>query len=95
MAALSQAILQRYPGCPAEEADRIAQHTGRRSSGRVGRSAAGRALDLSAIDLAVIAHIRHEHTKYDVLLMSGTDRQAARAQVREAIDHVLAEWSCG
>ena len=42
------AISQRYPGCPAEEARRIAEHTGRRSSGRVGRSAAGRALDASS-----------------------------------------------
>jgi hypothetical protein len=26
------------------------------------------------VDLAVIAHIRHEHTDYDQLLMSGTER---------------------
>jgi hypothetical protein len=65
VAALAQAILQRYPRCPADEARRIAEHTGRRSSGRVGRSAAGRALDAAAVDLAVIAHIRHEHTQYD------------------------------
>jgi hypothetical protein len=68
VSALAQAILQRHPGCPTEEARRIAEHTGCRSSGRVGRSAAGRALDASAVDLAVIAHIRHEHTNYDVLL---------------------------
>ena len=37
---LAQAISQRYPRCPAAEARRIAEHTGRRSSGRVGRSAA-------------------------------------------------------
>ena len=45
------------------------------------------------VDLAVIAHIRHEHTNYDELLMSGTERLDARALVREAIDRVLAEWS--
>jgi len=39
------------------------------------------------------AHIRHEHTNYDGLLMSGTERLDARALVREAIDRVLAEWS--
>ena len=37
-AALAGAIAQRYPGCPADEAREIAEHTGRRSSGRVGRS---------------------------------------------------------
>ena len=91
--ALTQAILERHPGCPPDEARRIAAHTGRRSSGRVGRSAAGRELDPRAVDLAVIAHIRHEHTNYDELLMRGTDRTDARALVREQIDRKLAKWS--
>ena len=94
IAALTGAILQRYPGCPADEAGRIAEHTGCRSSGRVGRSAAGRALDATAVDLAVIAHIRHSHTNYDELLMGGTARLDSRALVREKITDVLAEWSC-
>jgi hypothetical protein len=93
VAALAGAISQRYPGCPADEARRIAEHTGRRSSGRVGRSAAGRALDTSAVDLAVTAHIRHAHTNYDELLMRGTERLDARALVREKITDVLAKWS--
>lgn len=93
VAALAGAISQRYPGCPADEARRIAEHTGRRSSGRVGRSAAGRALDSAAVDLAVRAHIRHSHTNYDQLLMRGTDRLDARALVREKIDGVLAKWA--
>jgi hypothetical protein len=90
--ALTEKIAQRYPGCPADEARGIAEHTGLRSSGRVGRSAAGRELDGSAVDLAVIAHIRHTHTNYDELLMGGTERLDARAQVREKIDRVLAKW---
>jgi hypothetical protein len=91
--ALTKAILEHYPGCPPDEARQIAQHTGRRSSGRVGRSASGRALEKSAIDLAVIAHVRHAHTNYDKLLMSGTERLNARTQIREKIDSVLAKWS--
>ena len=47
----------------------------------------------TAVDLAVRAHVRHAHTNYDELLMAGTDRLDARAQVREKIDRVLAEWS--
>jgi hypothetical protein len=93
IAALAQAIKRQYPGCPPDAARRIAEHTGRRSSGRVGRSAAGRALDVAAVDLAVIAHIRHAHTNYDELLMRGTERLDARGQVRKGIDRVLAEWS--
>jgi len=92
VAALAQAISQRYPLCPPDEARRIAAHAGQRSSGRVGRSAAGRDLDPQAVDLAVIAHIRHEHTNYDELLMRGTDRSDARGLVREKIDRVIAKW---
>jgi hypothetical protein len=90
---LTQAVLQRYPFCPPAEARRIAEHTGRRSSGRVGRSAAGRALDPQALDLAVIAHIRHEHTNYDELLLGGTERMVARGVVRERIEAVIEKWS--
>ena len=91
--ALTQAILERYPSCPTQEALQIARHTGQRSSGRVGRSAAGRELDPAAIDLAVAAAIRHEHTNYDELLMKGIDRHEARSLVREKIDSLLAKWS--
>ncbi len=81
------------PGCPAEEVRRIAERTGLRGSGHVGRSAAGRALDAAAVDLAVIAHVWHVHTPYDELLMRGTERLDARTLVREKIDAVLAVWS--
>jgi hypothetical protein len=61
----------------------------------VGRSAAGRALEGSAVDLAVRAHIRHTHTSYDQLLMKGTARLDARALVREKIETMVAKWSGG
>jgi hypothetical protein len=92
IASFTEAILNRFPTCPPNEAQEIASHAGLRSSGRVGRSAAGRELDPNAVDLAVIAHVRHAHTDYDRLLMSGSDRQDARALVRELIDRVLAKW---
>lgn len=93
VAALTQAIVERYPSCPAEEARRIASHTAQRGSGRVGRSAAGRALDSHAIDLAVIAWIRHQHTDYDTLLMRGTDRCDARQAIQPQIESVQSRWS--
>src|SRR5512138_2035799 len=40
----------------------------------------------------VIAHIRHVHTNYDKVLMSGTERLDARALVREKIDQLKATW---
>lgn len=89
---VTAAILQQFPGCPPAEARSIAEHTGQRGSGRVGRSAAGRSLEPRAIELAVIAHIRHAHTNYDQLLMTGTERLDARALVREKIDEIATSW---
>jgi hypothetical protein len=86
-------IVRLFPGCPGDRAAAIARHAGLRGSGRVGRSAAGRALDEEAITLAVVASVRHEDTSYDSLLMSGVPRAAAREQVRAAIDRVLADWA--
>jgi hypothetical protein len=89
---LGDEIRRLFPGCPARRAVAIAEHTGLRGSGRVGRSAAGRALDEDAILLAVVASVRHQDTDYDSLLMAGASRDDARDRVRPAIDRVLAAW---
>jgi len=89
---VTAALRAHFPGCPANEAKRIAEWTCQRSSGRVGRSAAAKELDPQALRLAVIAHIRHEHTQYDELLMRHGDRQLAREQVAGDIDEVLSRW---
>jgi hypothetical protein len=89
---LAREIRRLFPGCPADRADAIAQHTGTRGSGRVGRSAAGRALDEDAIVLAVVASVRHRDTSYDKLLMKGVPREVARERVGPDINEVLAAW---
>ncbi|MEV6911020.1 DUF2293 domain-containing protein [Amycolatopsis sp. NPDC051071] len=86
------AITELFPGCPPERARAIAEHAGLRGSGRVGRSAAGRALAEQAVFLAVVASIRHLDTDYDDLLMAGVERQAARDRIHPAIDAVLERW---
>ncbi len=91
-ARLAEEITRLFPGCPPGRATAIAQHTGMRGSGRVGRSAAGRALDKDAVTLAVIASVRHLDTRYDALLMSGIPRGAARDRVRPGIDRILTAW---
>ena len=82
-----------FPRCPPERAEAIARHTAMRGSGRVGRSAAGRALDEQAITLAVVASVRHQDTDYDSLLMSGVPRDLARDRIRPDIDRILASWA--
>ena len=91
-AELAAAIRALFPGCPVSRAEAIARHAATRGSGRIGRSAAGRALDPDTIWLAVAASVRHVDTDYDQLLMSGVDRQAARRQVREHVEDVLNSW---
>jgi hypothetical protein len=91
-ARLTDAIVRLFPGCPPSRAEQIADHTGLRGSGRVGRSAAGRALDENAVTAAVVASVRHTDTPYDELLMSGVARQDARDRTRPDIDRVLDTW---
>jgi hypothetical protein len=86
------AILAQYPGCPSNTAKSIAEHACLKHSGRVGRSAAAKKLDDSAVRLAVVAHVRHEKTKYDELLMEGWERFDARRIVKEKLNSVLAKW---
>jgi hypothetical protein len=89
------AIREQFPGCPVDRADAIAFHAAARGSGRVGRSAAGRALDPDAVRLAVVASVRHVDTDYDTLLMSGVDRESARAQVHQRVEDIVTAWRDG
>ena len=61
-ARLAEAVVRLFPGCPAERAEASARHAGTRGGGRVGRSAAGRALDEQAVRLAVVASVQHQDT---------------------------------
>jgi hypothetical protein len=89
------AIRELFPGCPQAEARRIAAHTTARGSGRVGRTSAAKALEEGALTAATIAAIRHNHTRYDELLMSLSSRIDAREAVREDVDRVLGRWRKG
>ncbi len=88
----AQSVRAMFPGCPRGREVAIAQHACRKYSGRVGRSAAAKELDERAIRLAVAAHIRHIETDYDALLAKKRSRAAARRQVAERVEQVLATW---
>jgi hypothetical protein len=89
---LAVEIARLFPACPPERREEIATHTAQRGSGRVGRTAAGRALDPEAITLAVVAAIRHGDTDYDDLLMAGVDRGEARRRIHADLERTLEEW---
>src|SRR5215470_11653440 len=88
----ASAIQASYPACPAHEALGIARHACQKHSGRVGRSAAAKALDMEAVDLAVRAHVRHTHSEYDRLLAKGFERLEARSAVADKVAMVMERW---
>lgn len=85
-------IRRLYPGCPSERPEQIASHACQKYSGRVGRSAAAKRLDEEAVQLAVVAHVRHTETPYDRLLARGLERSDARDRVRAEVERVLSRW---
>jgi hypothetical protein len=92
LATFAQRIGDLFPGCPIEEQRAIAEHACQKYSGRIGRSAAAKALQASAVDLAVRAHVRHVHTRYDELLAGGVVREEARARVAASVETCLESW---
>jgi hypothetical protein len=92
VAAFAAEILRLFPRCPAERARAVAAHASVRGSGRVGRSAAGRALTEGAVISAVVAAVRHVDTPYDQLLMRGVPRYEARRRIAPAVEAVLRAW---
>jgi hypothetical protein len=89
---IAREIRRLFPGAPAKEVREIAEHASVRGSGRVGRTAAAKSLDEGALTAAVIAAIRHRHTRYDELLMEGEDRMIARSRTRDEVEEVLERW---
>lgn len=81
-----------YSRCPRGRETVVAQHACLKYSGRIGRSAAAKGLDQSAVRLAVIAHVRHVETPYNQLLAQGLERHEARAAVQGRVHEILADW---
>jgi hypothetical protein len=94
-AAFAAEIRRLFPGCPERRAQEIAAHASVRGSGRVGRSAAGRALSEGAVVAAVAASVRHLDTPYDQLLMSGVPRHEARRRISAGVETVVRGWRSG
>ncbi|MFI6278955.1 DUF2293 domain-containing protein [Streptomyces sp. NPDC050988] len=94
-AAFAKEIRRLFPGCPDDRAYAIAGHASVRGSGRVGRSAAGRALSEGAVTSAVRAAVRHTDTPYDQLLMSGVPRHEAQRRIAPTVETTLATWRAG
>jgi hypothetical protein len=91
----AEEVRRRYPACPAGRERPIAEHACRKYSDRIGRTAAAKSFDSKAIDLAVLAHIRHVETEYDRLLTQGVDRHEARGRVADSVEALVRRWLNG
>lgn len=81
---------EQFPKIPEEEKLLVLKHGFKKHSGRVGRTAT---MPLQRkVLLAVIAHVRHRHTKYDSLLSRDVKRVVARKTVNRKIESVLRDW---
>lgn len=85
-------VRELYPQCPTGREMVIAEHACLKYSGRVGRTADAKNLADEAVDLAVVAHVRHVETQYDQLLRRCWDRRDARASVAETVRRVRIKW---
>jgi hypothetical protein len=95
VAAFARRVGELFPRVPIEAQRAIAEHACQKYSGRVGRSAAAKQLQAGAIELAVRAHVRHVHTRYDDLLAHGVSREDARAHVAASVAQCLETWQRG
>ncbi|KAF1363726.1 hypothetical protein EJ07DRAFT_101976 [Lizonia empirigonia] len=83
-------IEEQFPEIPEKERLLVLKHGFKKHSGRVGRT--GQLPLPRKVLLAIIAHIRHRHTKYDSILASRVDRSVARKAVNRRIEKVMRDW---
>lgn len=95
VAAFARRVRERFPGTPLGEEVRIARFACSRYTERVGALAGPDGYLDHAVELAVIAHLRHCHTRYEALLAAGADRDEAREAVRDELLGLLARWGSG
>lgn len=91
--AFERRVFERFPRIPPGEAKRCARYACARYADRVGALSAADAYPEHAVEVAVIAHIRHRFTDYGSLLDHGVDRDDARDRVRPKVLALLRAWS--
>lgn len=90
IAKASAELLGQFCKIPAAEKEVVLKHGFKKHSGRVGRTSS---ISLAKkVTLAVIAHIRHKQTEYDVLLRAGETREKARKLTWKEIEGVMKQW---
>lgn len=82
--AASAHIRRKHPGCPEfAVAWFAAEIAGKRWQG----ASLGK-----AVGITMQTHLRHHHTDYDTLLLSGIDRQEALRRVQPRVNAMIRSW---
>jgi hypothetical protein len=90
--AFACAVRERFPGCPLGEELRVARFACRPRTSRVGTVSTWAGYQDEAVELSVVAHLRHRFTDYESCLTAGQCRDEARASVRADVSRLLREW---
>jgi hypothetical protein len=87
---LASRLGELFPNMSEKERLAVVSRAFEVGSDRVGRTAK---LDEDRkLELAVIAHARHEHTNYDERLQIGEDREIVRGEIRYFVEKIVADW---
>jgi hypothetical protein len=90
LARLTARIGELFPGMPEDERGSVVRRAFEVGSDRVGRTTK---LEVDRkLELAVIAHARHEHTDYEQRLMGGEEREFVRRDIREEVERTVERW---
>jgi hypothetical protein len=82
---VSAHIRRKHPGCPEFA---VAWFAGEIASKSWKDASLGK-----AVGITMQTHLRHHHTDYDTLLLSGIDRQEARRRVQPRVNAMIRSWS--
>lgn len=82
---VSAHIRRMHPGCPEFAVEWFAAEIAGKSWKRVTLG--------KAVGITMQTHLRHNHTDYDTLLLSGIGRREARRRVQPRITAMILSWS--
>jgi hypothetical protein len=87
---LTARLAELFPGMPENERETVVHYAFEVGSKRVGRTT--KLEEDRRLELAVIAHARHQHTDYDERLAMGEDRDDLREELGSYVRMIVDMW---
>ena len=83
--AVSAHIRRKHPGCPDFAVEWFAAEIASKSWKRASLG--------KAVGITMQTYLRHNHTNYDFLLLTGVERNEARRRVQPRVGAIIRSWS--